>query len=244
MRSKWGISFKLNSGCDFQAGWCFSYQVGISLLLNLQGCTISFNLNSKCIFKPNEIILLSRFFTKWYLTICISYTFISSNLFVVQNTHDGTLSVPSCFQNTSAPWLLSTQVLTNHPHPWPASNEWGLRRHCCLFALIKEHHVHIYLEWEETHLITQGILFLTSYFTRLSRDDFYSILWENKCSSQWTTMLDTWNSIFNMLIPVRKNLRLNNEHEIKWILAKSRREIQLPDTFVNFINMSLKQKQF
>lgn len=92
---------------------------------------------------------------------------------MVQNTHDGILSVPSCFQNTSAPWLLSPQVLTNHPHPWPASNEWyrrGLRRHCCLFALIKEHHVHIYLEWEETHLITQGILFLTSFIL-----EYYSL---------------------------------------------------------------------
>lgn len=33
---------------------CFSYQVGIILLLKLQGHTILFNLNSEYIFKPNR----------------------------------------------------------------------------------------------------------------------------------------------------------------------------------------------
>lgn len=45
---------------------CFSYKVGIILLLNLQGCTISINLNFEYMFKQNEIILLSRFLMKCY----------------------------------------------------------------------------------------------------------------------------------------------------------------------------------
>lgn len=51
---------------------CFSYQVGITLLLNLQGCQISFHLNSEYIFKVNQIILWFRFMVKCNLVICIS----------------------------------------------------------------------------------------------------------------------------------------------------------------------------
>lgn len=64
-----------------------------------------------------------------------------------------------------------------------------------LFICINKRTLCSYLSWMRGNNNTRDSFSNFFYFTRLSRDDFYSILWENKCSSQWTTMLYSWNGI-------------------------------------------------
>lgn len=52
---------------------CFCYQLGITLLLKLQGHTILFHLNSEYVFKPNQNYSSpDSCLIMCYLAICIS----------------------------------------------------------------------------------------------------------------------------------------------------------------------------